>query len=57
MIFDEIGNGIKVSSRSNWYEFGEKSNKFFLNLDKRRGCQNTLRNIISKMENLLNYSK
>ena len=35
MIYDEIGNGIKVRSRCNWYEFGEKSNKFFLNLKKK----------------------
>ena len=48
MIYDEVGNGIKVRSRCNCYEFGEKSNRFFLNLEKKRGCQNTLQNIISK---------
>ena len=34
VIYDEIANGIKIRSRCNWYEFGEKSNKFFLNLEK-----------------------
>ena len=27
-IYEEIGIGIKIRSRCNWYEFGEKSNKF-----------------------------
>ena len=48
MIYDEVGNGIKVRNRCNCYEFGEKFNRFFLNIKKKRGCQNTLRNIISK---------
>ena len=26
---DEISEGIKSRSRCDWYEFGEKSNKFF----------------------------
>ena len=34
MIYDEVGNSIKVSIRYNWYEFGGTSNKFFLNLEK-----------------------
>ena len=28
-IYDEISNGIKIKSKCDWYEFGEKSNKFF----------------------------
>ena len=28
VIYDEIANGI-IKSRCNWYDFGEKSNKFF----------------------------
>ena len=48
MIYDEVGNDIKVRSCCNWYEFKEKFNKFFLNLEKKHGYQNTLRNIISK---------
>ena len=33
-IYEEVTNGIKLRSRSNWYELGEKSNKCFLNLGK-----------------------
>ena len=28
VIYDEIASGIKIRSRCNWYELGEKSNKF-----------------------------
>ena len=33
-IYEEISNGIKIRSRCNWYALGEKSNKYFLNLEK-----------------------
>ena len=33
-IYYEISNGIKVRSKCDWYEFGVKSNKFFLTLEK-----------------------
>ena len=42
VIYDEIANGIKIRSRCNWYELGEKSNKFFLNLEKYRATHNTI---------------
>ena len=32
VIYDEIAHGIKIRSRCNWYELGEKSNKFVWNL-------------------------
>ena len=31
-IYDEISNSIKIRSKCDWYEFGEKYNKFFLTL-------------------------
>ena len=34
-IYNKIAEGIKVRSKCNWYEFGEKSSKFFLNLEKK----------------------
>ena len=52
MIYDEISNGIKIRSQCNWFEFGEKSNKFFLNLEKKRGSKNTIRKIISEKEEI-----
>ena len=32
--------------RCNWYEFGEKSIKLFLNLEKYRAGHNTIRKVI-----------
>ena len=34
-IYESIVNGAIIRSRINWYEKGEKSNKYFLNLEKR----------------------
>ena len=32
-------NGIKIRSKCDWYEHGEKSSKFFLSLKKSRAIQ------------------
>ena len=34
-LYNYITEGIIMRSKSNWYEFGEKSSKHFLNLEKR----------------------
>ena len=34
-VYDEIATGIRIRSKCNWYELGEKSNKYFLNLEKK----------------------
>lgn len=39
-------NGIKVRSKCSWYESGEKSSKFFLNLEKHHAIQSQLRKVI-----------
>ena len=43
-IYEEKANGVKIS-KSEWYEFGEKSLKFFLNLEK----QHTLLNQVQTL--------
>ena len=35
-LYQEQINGIRIRSRCDWYEYGEKSSKFFLNLEKSR---------------------
>ena len=35
--------GLRIRSKCNWYENGEKSSKFFLNLEKHRATQNQIR--------------
>ena len=39
-------NGIRIRSKCDWYENGEKSTKFFLNLEKYSATQGCLRTII-----------
>ena len=45
-IYQEKANGIRIRSKCNWYKHGEKSSKFFLNLEKSRAVQNQIRNVL-----------
>ena len=56
-IYYEISNGIKVRSKCDWYEFGEKSNKFFLTLEKRQATQNIVRKVLSNEHEITDLSK
>ena len=44
-IYDDIAEGIKVRSECQWYEEGEKSTNFFLNLDKTMATQGTVKKL------------
>ena len=46
-IYDEISHGIKIRSKCDWFKFGEKSNKFFLTIGKRRETQSIVRKVLS----------
>ena len=56
-MYDEISNGIKIKSKYEWYEFGGKSNKFFLTLEKCRATQNILRKVLSDEREITDLSK
>ena len=51
-IYEQKINGIRIRSKCDWYEYGEKSSKFFLNLEKTRSTQSTIRNITKDKKNL-----
>ena len=38
--YQEKANEIKIRSKCDWYEFGEKSSRFFLNLANQHASQN-----------------
>ena len=38
-IYEIIAEGVESISRISWYEGGEKSSKFFLNLEKKSGTR------------------
>ena len=44
-VYDDIPEGIKVRSECQRYEKGEKSIKFFLNLEKTKGTQDTVKKL------------
>ena len=45
-IYQKKANGIRIRSKCNWYEHGEKSSNFFLDLEKSRAVQNQIGNIL-----------
>ena len=45
-IYKIKANGIKIRSKCEWYEHGEKSSRFFLNLEKSRAIQDQVRTVI-----------
>ena len=50
-IYAKKVNGIRIRSKCNWYENGEKSTKFFLNLEKYRATEGYLRTVtVNKKE-------
>ena len=51
-IYDHITEGIRIRSKCEWYEHSQKSTKLFLNLEKQRGAQNTIKNFILSMRKL-----
>ena len=57
VIYNEIADGIKIRSRCNWYELGEKSNKFFLNLEKYQASHNTIRKVIHVAQEITYHQK
>ena len=45
-VYDHIAEVIRIRSKCDWYEHGEKSTKFYLNLEKKRGNQNQICKLI-----------
>ena len=45
--YNYITLGLITRSRATWYEQGEKSNKFFLNLEKSHKCKSTIRKVLT----------
>ena len=57
LIYDHIAEGIRLRSKCDWYEQGEKSTKFFLNLEKQRGNQNRIRKLIVNQKEINNETE
>ena len=46
-LYDYITTGLILRSKTSWYEHGEKSSKYFLNLEKHNKAKSHLRKIIT----------
>ena len=49
--YDDYTKGAILRSKAEWYEKGEKSTKYFLNLEKKNSTKNTIRNLCIGSEN------
>ena len=47
-IYDHIADGIRIRRKCEWYEHGEKSTKFFLNLEKSEASKPESGNLLLK---------
>ena len=45
-VFDDIAAGVKIRSKCDWYQYGEKSTNYFLNLKKQKAVNGTVKEII-----------
>ena len=56
-IYEKFVEGAKVRSKCIWYEEGEKSTKFFLNLEKKRALQGQIRKLIIGNQEITDQNK
>ena len=56
-IHDHITEGIRIRSKCNWYEHSKKSTKFFLNLEKQRGAQYTIKKLIVDNKEIIDQAQ
>ena len=56
VIYDHITEGMRIRSKCNWYEHGEKSKHLFFNLEKQRGSQNTIKKLVVDDKEITNQA-
>ena len=56
-IYEKQTEGARIRTKCLWYEEGEKSSKFFLNLKKRRGIQGQMRKLIVNNQDIAHQNK
>ena len=56
-IYEKKAEGARISSKCLWYEDGEKSLKFFLNLEKCRGIHVKIRKLIVNNQEFKDQNK
>ena len=56
-IYDQKVEGINIRCKCNWYEAGERSSKFFWNLQKNRAIQNQICSLKIGEKKIKNFMK
>ena len=51
-IYDKKTKGAKIRSKYEWYQHGEKPTKFFLNLEKQKAINTTVRHLIDDAKDI-----
>ena len=46
-IYDKNAEGVKIHSKCSWYQYGEKSTKFFYGLEKKNAISGTIKTLIN----------
>ena len=46
-IYEQIAKGAIIRSKASWYEKGEKSNKYFLNLETHKKAKSSVRKVFN----------
>ena len=55
--YDNIATGVEIRSKCDWYQYGEKSTKYFLNLEKQKAVNGTVKKIIKNNIKIKNQLK
>ena len=56
-VYEELSKGAIIRSKATWYEKGEKSNKYFLNLESHWKAKSSVRKVFSEEELLVTDPK
>ena len=56
-IYDKKAEGAKIRSKCEWYQHGEKPTKFFLNLEKQKAINTTVRHLIGDAKDITDLKR
>ena len=45
--YEKIADGVQIRSKCDWHQYGEKSTKFFVNLEKKRAIGGTVKKLLN----------
>ena len=55
-IYERIAEGVKIRSKCSWYQYGEKSTKFFYGLERKNAISGTIKMLLNNGKEITNPS-